>query len=491
MKVYVEMKDNYRGVAAMEIVKYCNWRIPLLHEKAVERRKWIGIPAVLTAALLLVAIVGQQTRPVNEGDVSVITAEYLNEKYDISDYTAADLSAEEITIIGNNENTMDSYVVRERESMNVIAYAMRDMEEEGASFVCFDNVQETEIKDAFEEKINTLTGHEEGRLFWNSSISDSISGGLENGFFQTKYDGDFDTFIRQETEARANAPGVLTSFLISDYCSMNGLCDYYLPDPTIRTMSERFALTDHAEDTELQAALQQAAADYQLQIRGVILPEILFQKRMEQAAESETGIFVMKDVRGTLGLEPSTPFLMLTGWYVYMPPEEEKILNISSGLYMQPVISMGDGIYGTESSIKGQGIETDPAEMAGCLVRTENPQSLLLTEEENEHAISFRLADGYTLKNDCWLAIDKELYGIADADYRVMVTKQKGFSMNVADKQLEVADNTALDKYVSSYENTDAVPGMWDALDGEGYLFMEYEAAENAEEADIITIINP
>lgn len=491
LRFYAEMGDSDRALAAMEIVKYCSGQIPLLHRKAERRRKWIGIPAALTAAFFLLAMTGLHQESVTEGDVSVLAAEYLNEKYGVSDYTAAELETEKIQLIGSNEDRIDSFEIREPESGNIIAYAMRDIEEAEGTFSCFDNLQESEIKDAFEKRLNALTGHEEGRLFWDSSFSDSLSGGLENGFFHTKYEGDFDAFIRQETEERSNAPGIMTSFLISDYCSLNGLCDYYLPDPEVETMRERFALTDYTEDPDLQAALRQGAADYQLQIRGVILPKKFFQEKTERAEGKRSGIYVLRDVHGTLGMEPLMSFLMLTGWYVNLPPEDEKILNISSGMYMQPVISMGEGIYGAESTLRGQAFETDPAWVTGSMVKTENPDSLGLTEEEKEKAVSFRLGDGYVLKNDYCLAIDKELYGIADADYRVMVTKQNGFSMDLAGQHLEAEDGTALERYVSSYGEPDAALKMGDVLDGEGYLFIEYKATDMAEEADIITVINP
>ena len=491
LRFYAEMGDSDRALAAMEIVKYCSGQIPLLHRKAERRRKWIGIPAALAAAFFLLAMTGLHQESVTEGGVSVLAAEYLNEKYGVSDYTAAELETEKIQLIGSNEDRIDSFEVREPESGNIIAYAMRDIEEAEGTFACFDNLQESEIKDAFEKRLNALTGHEEGRLFWDSSFSDSLSGGLENGFFHTKYEGDFDAFIRQETKERSNAPGVMTSFLISDYCSLNGLCDYYLPDPEVETMRERFALTDYTEDPDLQASLRQGAADYLLQIRGVILPKKFFQEKTERAEGKRSGIYVLRDVHGTLGMEPLMSFLMLTGWYVNLPPEDEKILNISSGMYMQPVISMGEGIYGAESTLRGQAFETDPAWVTGSMVKTESPDSLDLTEEEKEKAVSFRLGDGYVLKNDYCLAIDKELYGIADADYRVMVTKQNGFSMDLAGQHLEAEDGTALERYVSSYAEPDAALRMGYALDGEGYLFIEYRAADMAEEADIITVINP
>lgn len=491
LRFYAEMGDSDRALAAMEIVKYCSGQIPLLHRKAERRRKWIGIPAALAAAFFLLAMTGLHQESVTEGGVSVLAAEYLNEKYGVSDYTAAELETEKIQLIGSNEDRIDSFEVREPESGNIIAYAMRDIEEAEGTFACFDNLQESEIKDAFEKRLNALTGHEEGRLFWDSSFSDSLSGGLENGFFHTKYEGDFDAFIRQETKERSNAPGVMTSFLISDYCSLNGLCDYYLPDPEVETMREWFALTDYTEDPDLQASLRQGAADYLLQIRGVILPKKFFQEKTERAEGKRSGIYVLRDVHGTLGMEPLMSFLMLTGWYVNLPPEDEKILNISSGMYMQPVISMGEGIYGAESTLRGQAFETDPAWGTGSMVKTENPDSLDLTEEEKEKAVSFRLGDGYVLKNDYCLAIDKELYGIADADYRVMVTKQNGFSMDLAGQHLEAEDGTALERYVSSYAEPDAALRMGYALDGEGYLFIEYRAADMAEEADIITVINP
>ena len=73
------------------------------------------------------------------------------EKYGVSDYTAAELEAEKIQLIGSNEDRIDSFEIREPESGNIIAYAMRDIEEAEGTFACFDNLQESEIKDAFEK----------------------------------------------------------------------------------------------------------------------------------------------------------------------------------------------------------------------------------------------------------------------------------------------------------------------------------------------------
>lgn len=460
-------------------------------KKSEKKKKLIFIPAVLLAGLILIGMVGLQKEHAAEDGVTEIAAKYLNEKYGGSSYSTENLETEKEDIIGDFIGRMDSYAIRSRETGIVIAYAMRGEHDKEGEYAFFDNIQETEIRKGFEEMVNTAAGHEEGRLFWDSSTTDTVYGGIEDGFFHTKYEGDFLNFIVHEAARRADTPTGDPEVLASDYRSMNGICDYYLPDPAVKTIDERLCMSDPEKDTTLLEALDACAEDCQVQLRCSVLPETLFQKRIARAEENGYNVFVLNDIQETFGMQPAMSFLMLTGWYVSLPPDDGKRLGISNGMYMQPVLAMGEGIYGTESSIKGQAFSGDPEWVTGSIVKTENPEISEITEEESQRAVSFRLADGCVLKNNFALAIKKDQYGIADTGYRVIVTKQTKAELDVAGQHLEAPAGTPYEKYVCNYQDAGAILRQSDVMDGEGYLFIEYQAAENAETADIITVINP
>ena len=91
--------------------------------------------------------------------------------------------------------------------------------------------------------------------------------------------------------------------------------------------------------------------------------------------------------------------------------------------------------------------------------------------------MSFQLAPGTLLSNDCCLAIDKEVYGIADAGYQVFISDGVGTDWSEAS--------------VSEYEEAGAKLKYGHVLDGEGFVFLEYHAVENGTTAEIVTIVNP
>lgn len=463
----------------------------ILYRKRERRKKLLLIFAALVIGFLIIGMAGLRKEHAVEDDVKEMAAAYLNEKYGGASYSTKNLEVEEEGIIGDFINKMDSYAIRARETGVVIAYAMRGERDKEGKYAFFDNIQEAEIREGFENAVNTATGHAEGLLFWDSSTTDTTYGGIGDGYFHTKYEGDFMDFIVHEAARRADTPTGDPKALATEYQSMNGICDYYLPDPAVQTIEERLKMQELTEDPKLKEALDQCAADYKVQLRCSVLPETLFEKRIAQAEENRYNVFVLNDVHETLGMQPAMSFLMLTGWYVSLPPEDERLLGIANGMYMQPVLAMGDGISGTESSIGGQGFSGDPEWMTGSIVKTETPETLEITEEERQQAVSFRLADGYVLKNNYALAIRKDQYGIADTGYKVLVTKQVGMEMDVADKHLEAPAGTTYEKYVCNYLDAGAILRQNDVIDGEGYIFIEYQAAENASEADIITVINP
>lgn len=371
----------------------------ILYRKRERRKKLLLIFAALVIGFLIIGMAGLRKEHAVEDDVKEMAAAYLNEKYGGASYSTKNLEVEEEGIIGDFINKMDSYAIRARETGVVIAYAMRGERDKEGEYAFFDNIQEAEIREGFENAVNTATGHAEGLLFWDSSTTDTTYGGIGDGYFHTKYEGDFMDFIVHEAARRADTPTGDPKALATEYQSMNGICDYYLPDPAVQTIEERLKMQELTEDPKLKEALDQCAADYKVQLRCSVLPETLFEKRIAQAEENRYNVFVLNDVHETLGMQPAMSFLMLTGWYVSLPPEDERLLGIANGMYMQPVLAMGDGISGTESSIGGQGFSGDPEWMTGSIVKTETPETLEITEEERQRAVSFRLADGYVLKN--------------------------------------------------------------------------------------------
>lgn len=435
---------------------------------------WV-LPA-LAACIIVLGIVGLYKEKGKAGDVLEKTVAYLNAKYGEGRYAAGDLVIEEVTLFGDNEERIESYEIREEEFGPPFAYAVRDKESADGGFEIFDNIQAKEIKQALEDRVNELTGCAEGRLFWNSGTDDSTSGGIEDGLFQTRYEGDFDAFIAKESKVRKWTPKGLNLSLSTGAPPLNGICDYYLPDPEIRTLREKFETQDFTADTGLQEVLNSCAAKYSIQLRGVMLSREFFEGKMRRAAWDDTGMMVLQDIGGISGLEPSVSFLMLTRWYVNLPPETEKRLNIRSGMYIKETVQMGRGIYGAESSIRSDQFGLDQEWTQGSIQEIETPGDLGLTEAQREKAVSFQLASDHMLSNDCCLAIDKEIYGIADSGYQVIISEQEDGGMD------------SREAYVREYTETGAVLKNGDVLDGEGFVFLEYKA-EMAPQ--IVTIVNP
>lgn len=482
MAARAEIYDS-RGEAdcsriAEEVVKYCRAKLEGRPKKQRKPLSRLWIFPILAVAFLGIALSGQHGGSEKERDAAIKAAAYLEEKYKEDHYTIGNLTAEKETLLGSSGDEMESYRIKQ-ESGAVVACAVRDLTGENGAYIFFDNIQAEEIKQAFEERINERTGHAEGYLFWDSRTGDPLSGGIENGFFQTRYEGDIDVFIQSEAKVRGNIPKTTEAYLSDEVLSLNGACDYYLPDPEVKTLSEKFEKQDFPEDTELQEALGQCAADYQIQIRGVMLPENLFTERMGEAVWNETEIPVMRDLQGMDGMKPSASFLLLTGWYVNLPPEDEKKLNIHNGMYTREIIPMGEGIYGAESSILSDQFGLDPEWAAGCIEKIDTPEYVGLTEKERKKAVSFHMAEGYVLPNDCCLAIDKKTYGIANAGYKVIITELYGDEMRNHEG------------YVWEYGEASAALKYGEILDGEGYVILEYSKAGSANIAQVVTIVNP
>ncbi len=464
-----------------EIMLCCQRKHADAKNKKVQRkplsRLWI-LPA-LAAAFLVIAWSGQRAENTKMEEVSIEAAAHLNEKYGGGYYSEENFIVEKETLFNDDKDEMEYYRIREEERGPVIVCAMRNKKSKEKAYSFFDNVQAKEIKQAFAERINERTGHAEGCLFWDSKTDDYSSGGIEDGFFQVRYEGDFDAFIQSEIEARRKAPKMTNASSSSDARPLNGICEYYLPDPEVKTLKEKFERQDFPEDAELQTALEECASDYQLQVRGIMLPESFFEERMRNAAWDESEVSIGSDVMRSLGIEPSIPFLMLTGWYLSMPLKSEREFNIPNGMYTRETVLMGEGIYGAENQIRSYNFGLDSDWMEGSIEQISTPEFVELTEAERKRAVSFQMREGYALQTDCCLAIDKEAYGIAESGYQVIITDR--YDGKAQNYRMDVKD------YGVPYTN---VRGG-SILDGEGYVFLEYPEADSIDKAEVVTIINP
>lgn len=482
MWYYQTAGEADKASLAAEIAKAAQAQLPKQYSetKGHTVRKRSVLPVVIgavglgAAAILGVGIMMGRTNSLANAARTQATV-YLNEKYEEVGFAEADLKAEKEDVFGNRAEKVVVYRIIEEESYTTIAYGLTQKGEK--KFLFFDNFQEKKIRKAFQEKVNELTGHPEGRLFWNSDTGYN-NGEIRNGFFHTSFDHDFDEFIEKEDRIRKQAPGTVVVKLRGGSSARNGNCDYYLPDPMIETMEQRFQMQEITKDAELQNVLEGCAEDYSIQIRGIMLPGMYFESKMKQADWSND-IYIKENFYGAADMYPTVPFLLMTGWYVNVPSEDKELLGIENGIYGKSPVLMAEGIYGAENN-NGQytGNQLKP-DMAGSIVMTEVPQSLDLTESQRQKAVSFQMKPGIVPETEYCLAIDKSVYGIADNGYRVIQTeKDKDGDYN-------------REMYLEPYDSKNADVGYGDAMDGEGYLFVLYERFWEDEEPPVITVVNP
>lgn len=493
---YQTKQESDKSLMATEIVKYAQAQIPrqaagvnngVSGSYGNHKRKKGGLRAVIiiasvivvisiTVVIIMSLIAGSKEKAVCEQ-----AAAYLNEKYEGTGYTAEELDADEAYLFGGAENDVDAYWIDDRETYSRIVYAVS---EKGKNeFTCFDNLQEREIETAFEEKMNSITGQTEGRLFWNSSSGSA--GIIEDGVFQTTFEGDFDEFMEKESAVREACPGVKKKKTYASPAAKNGNCDYYMPDPVILNMRQRLTTAELTKDEALQETLNKYADEYDVQLRGIMLPQEYFNARMNVMGQSkwESSTFdPEEDISGGTWISPKVPFMFMTNWYVNVPSEDEKMLGIKNTIYTMPAFSAGEGIYAVQSIIADSMRLYTESEMTGSFGKTDIPESVELSDSEKVNAFSICYKGGNELDSDFTLALDKEVCGIADRGYKVFITEID----NVDEMEEETEEYN-----VYSY-NEEGVSLRYDqVMEGEGYLFIEYPSFYDWEKPHVITIVNP
>lgn len=479
---YHSSDQTDKALLASEIVKYAQAQIPKQNTEG-QSMSVNPIRKSRTKPLLIGVIVMIVVLSICGGVLSVINgsgqkeackqaAEYLNEKYGDTGYTEQDLEADKAYLYGDAEDKLTAYYIYEKDSYNRVMYAIS---EKGKSdYICFDNLQEKEIKQAFQKTLNEITGQENGKLLWNSSAGSD--GAIEDGYFHTKYDGAFDSFIEEETAIREKSQKVKAKRLYGSHTAKNGNCDYYLPDLTVETVEQRLTMEEMPENQELQALLEESANKYEVQIRGIVLPKNYFDEKIKLLAWNEREFMPQESIYSNSWMQPAVPFLLMTGWYVNLPKEDADLLDIQNGMYAMQPVQLAEGIYGVQTSIDGsKRIYTNP-ESKNSFSRTETPESLQLSNSQKKTAVSI-CYNGKQELEEFTLAINKTIYGIPDNGYRVYVTR-------IEEDGAETEELT-----VSSYMDKDANLRYGDALDGEGYLFLNYDAFWDWEEAPVIITI--
>ena len=487
-KNYQAEGEKERGLVAEQIIQAAQNQIPKQYtdeqlnssprkiKKSFIAILLVGLGAVFVGCGLLSSFISNS----KERKVLEQSIEYLNEKYGDTGYTVDDLETNKAYLYGEAKENLEAYYISDKDSYNQMIYAIS---EKGKSeFVCFDNLQSREIKQALQDKINTLTGRTEGKMFWNSSSGHDMA--IEDGYFHTGYDGDFDAFIEAETDIRQisrklNMKNAYAKQLHGNSTALNGNCDYYLPDTTIVTMEERLTTEDIAVDETLQKNLEEYADKYKIQFRGIVLPQIYFEEKMEPVTWDDYELRPTESFLGGGYMHPTVPFLMMTGWYVGLPSEDANILEVQNGIYtMQPVL-LAEGIYGTENDVDSNR-RSQYINLGQSFVKTDVPESVGLSNAQKEKAVSIRFNGKGELEEDLTLAINKSVYGIADSGYRVFVTR------------IEEDGEKTEELKVYPYYDSEADIRYQDVLDGEGYLYTHYEAFWEWQEAPvIITIVNP
>lgn len=496
---YQASMEFHKAALADGIVSCICQKMPEIEMPVMPRKKKKGIKGILKelligagvgAVLLIILALVLAGEGAKKAEIKEIAMRQLNEKYGEGLYSEEDLEVEEDVRNGSSGEQMIFYRVREKENYDLIAY-MLSRESETESLLCFDKLQAQDIRQALEKDVNERTGRPEGKLYWDSAGGDA--GCIDDGYFHEKYEGSISEFLKLEVKARETMAG--TDYATADiFSAKNGNVDYYVPDREVKTVEQRLKLGEVTEDKEFLTALEQCAADYEIEFRGVMLPGMLFEEKMKRADWNGDGISVKEDIISA-AMHPTLPFSMMTGWYVCVPPDKQKYLKTENGMYSVKLIDMAKGIFGAQTRIsdKEKMMEElslpdlpdgtkfseiyNETDMTGCMEETKTPDLTEIHKKARQTTVSFCLKDGVEMEQDYCLTIAKEIYGIPDSGYQVLLTKYSGESGETEELQL------------ASYSDLRANVEYGDVLDGEGYIFVNYPRTVNEEKAPVLTIL--
>lgn len=480
---YQTLKDDGKAMVAAQIARAAQAQIPKQMDQSEHRRvkkgktgRTAGILAVCCIALVAGSImITSAVKGVKNREVLKQAVKYLDEKYGESGYEVSDLELEEAYLSGDSREKLKAYFIMEKGEYNRTIYAIA---EKGKSdYTYFDNLQSREIKQAFQNELNAMTGRSEGKLLWNSSSGSD--GAMEDGYFHERYEGDFDSFIEKETKVRDAAQKARAKRMNGSSTAKNGNCNYYLPDLDVETMEQRLTMKEIPQDKKLQEIMEKYAEEYEVQLRGIVLPGRYFEANLKNIRLDNSMYFPEENIYDSQ-IEPDIPFLIMTGWYVGLSAEDANLLNTQSATYTVKPVLVSDGVYAATESISGNETNYKSSELEGSFMRTEVPESVKLSDAQKEKAISIRFKGNKELHEYLYLAIDKKVCGITEEGYQVFITEYSGEEEQTSEIE------------VLPYQEEYSYLGYRDALDGEGYIYMEYPNYYDWDFSPVvITIVNP
>lgn len=480
---YRILNDDGKAMLAEQIVRAAQAQIPERTEKpghtSVRQGKKRRTAVILAVCCMILVsgsiMITSVVKGVKNREVLKQAVKYLDGKYGESGYEVSDLELEEAYLYGDSNEKLNAYFIMEKGKYNRTIYAIA---EKGTSdYTYFDNLQSREIKQSFQNELNAITGRSEGKLLWNSSSGSD--GAMEDGYFHERYEGDFDSFIEKESKVRDMAQKAYAKRMNGSSTARNGNCNYYLPDLNVETMEQRLTMEEIPQDEKLQEIMEKYAEEYEVQLRGIVLPGRYFDANLKNIRMDNSMYLPEKNIYDSQ-IEPDIPFLIMTGWYVGLPQEDASLLNTQSATYTVKPVQVSDGVYAATEQISGNETNYNASELSGSFTRTEVPESVKLPDDRKEKAISIKFKGNRELQEYLHLAIDKKKCGIAEEGYQVFITEYNG-----EDEQTGEAE-------VRSYEEAYSYFGYRTALDGDGYVYMEYPSYYDWDDSPaVITIVNP
>ncbi len=304
-------REEYQCIRlAEEITDSCQKSIAV--RNAIQRKTEADsrkISVIVCAAICLVNLCftdfGGEEKEGKIPSLKISAAAKLNAKYDTKEYNTETLSVKKMEVSDEGGEEINFYEVISEESWDVIAFAVPKRETEGETrYMIFDQIQSEEIKQALEDRLNERTGCAKGRLLWDSSII--MVEGVGNGFYQARYDGEFESFIQKEAEMRREVPRTVTTYLDPYPDAVNGICEYYVPGPMLQIEDKIYEDKMFEDEFRLEivgisAELEKCAKDYQIHIRGVTLPDYIFEGTIEQEESGGAEIWELRDAADERG----------------------------------------------------------------------------------------------------------------------------------------------------------------------------------------------
>lgn len=351
-------------------------------------------------------------------------AAYLNEKYSEWEFKESDFQLIDHKIYSRLGQRKIGYgycgTIGNSDERRVCILCWNGIAEDGSGMMCFDNLQQEQIAaDMKEEMLNSL-GMEEGMFNYSSSLEEDMMFLMDHdtSLFHTLYQGDLDTFFREESVSRSKmVKGFWKEGLYDTEkaFSPNGSCMLVVRDPSVKTLEEKLHDTEQ-EDVYGLKRLESQAEKFGVQITATVLPQDFYDSIRSTRYESklmEKHSFSYED---TVFLTP-----LVSSWYKSGNSEYESVFQkpraweSADGVYIFPVVNVA-----AAKSVSDHQQETG-ADRSYRVVTSGREEAV--SKSLKEYQISAEKVWPYivacSLDEEVWLVLDKEALGIKEGQYTV------------------------------------------------------------------------